>query len=67
MFPLYDEQSKKIYFWSFKCRCTFIRDVFYNHHLKLNYDKNYIKRISFFNKYDSLDLQKYLNIKKYIL
>ena len=36
MFPLYDDKNKKIFFWSYKCGCTFVREIFYNYYLKLN-------------------------------
>jgi hypothetical protein len=64
MFPLYDDKNKKIFFWSYKCGCTFVREIFYNYYLKLNYKKNYIQIISLLNRYNSIDNNKLLTYKK---
>jgi hypothetical protein len=64
MFPLYDDKNKKIIFWSYKSGCTFIRNIYYNHYLNLQYEKNYIKIITLFNRYKSIDKNKLLTYKK---
>ena len=64
MFPLYDDKNKKIFLWSYKCGCSFVREIFYNYHLKLNYKKNYIQIISLINRYNSIDNNKLLTYKK---
>ena len=58
MFPLYNDYNKTIIFWSFKCGCTYIRDIYYNLHLNLNYKKNTIKIITLLNRYNKLDYVK---------
>ena len=58
MFPLYDDNNKKIIFWSYKSGCTFIRDIFYNHYLNLQYHKNYIKIITLFKRFNSINKNK---------
>jgi len=64
MFPLYDDKNKKIFFWSYKCGCTYIRDIFYNHYLKLNYKPNYIKIITLLSRYNKVDNQKLITYQK---
>ena len=64
MFPLYDDKNKKIYFWSYKSGCTFIRQIFYNYYLKLNYKKSFIQIISLIKRYNSIDNNKLLTYKK---
>lgn len=64
MFPLYDNKKKNIIFWSYKCGCTYIRDIYYNLYLKLNYKKNTIKIITLFNRFNKLDPIKLLNYRK---
>ena len=64
MFPLYDDENKKIFFWFFKCGCTYIRNIYYNNYLKLNYKKDTIDIISFLNRYKKIDEQKLLEYKK---
>ena len=64
MFPLYDDKNRKIIFWSFKCGCTFIRHIFYNLYLKLNYKKDWIKIITLLNRYNKTDKQKLLEYRK---
>jgi hypothetical protein len=64
MFPLYDDKKKNIIFWSFKCGCTYIRNIYYNLYLKLNYKKNIIKIITLFNRFNKLDSNKLLEYRK---
>ena len=56
--------NKTIIFWSYKCGCTYIRDVYYNLYLNLNYKKNTIKIITLLNRYNSLDYIKLAHYRK---
>ena len=64
MFPLYDDKNKKIFFWSFKCCSTYIKNIYYNHYLNLNYKKNTIKIISLLNRYKTIDEKKLSEYEK---
>lgn len=49
MYPLVNEKYNIIFFWSYKCGCTFIKYLFYNEINKKNYSTNYIKFLTAFN------------------